>query len=47
MNPKALEEELNALEEVDEHIVARPDILRSLQKESTITNTDFRKTVVC
>jgi hypothetical protein len=31
VNPKALEEELNALEEVDEHIVARLDILRCLQ----------------
>ena len=31
MNPKALEEELNALEEVDEHIVARLDILCCLQ----------------
>jgi hypothetical protein len=31
MNPKALEEELNALKEVDEHIVARLDILRCLQ----------------
>ena len=27
MDPKSLEEELNALEEVDEHIVARPHIL--------------------
>ena len=27
MNPKAFEEELNTLEEVDEHIVARPHIL--------------------
>jgi hypothetical protein len=31
MNPKALEEELNALKEVDEHIVAGPYILRCLQ----------------
>ena len=31
MNPKALEEELNALKEIDEHIVARLDILRCLQ----------------
>ena len=31
MNSKALEEELNALEEVDEHIVTRPDIFRRLQ----------------
>jgi hypothetical protein len=31
VNPKALEEELNSLEEVDEHIVARLDILRCLQ----------------
>ena len=30
MNPKALEKELNALKEVDEHIVTRPDILRCL-----------------
>ena len=27
MNPKSLQEELNALKEVDEHIVARSDIL--------------------
>jgi hypothetical protein len=31
MNPKALEEELNALKEVDEHIVACLDVLRCLQ----------------
>ena len=31
MNPQALEEELNALEEVDEHIVARSDILCCLK----------------
>ena len=31
MNTKALEKELNALEEVDEHIVARLDIFRCLQ----------------
>jgi hypothetical protein len=31
MNTKALEEELNALKEVDEHIVARLDTLRRLQ----------------
>ena len=31
MDPKALEEELNALEEVDEHVVARLDIFRCLQ----------------
>ena len=31
MNPEALEEELNALEEVDKHIVARLDIFRCLQ----------------
>ena len=31
MNPKALEEELNVLKEVDKHIVARLDILRCLK----------------
>ena len=31
MNSKALEEELNALKEVDEHIVARLDIFRCLK----------------
>ena len=31
MNPKALEEELNALKEVDKYIMARLDILRCLQ----------------
>ena len=31
MNPKALKEELNAFKEVDEHTVARPDILRCLE----------------
>ncbi len=34
MNPKALEEELNALEEVDEDIVARPNIFCCLQNIS-------------
>ena len=31
MNPKALEEELDAMKEIDEHIVARLDVLRRLQ----------------
>ena len=31
MNPKALEEELNLLKEVDKHIVARLDILGCLK----------------
>jgi hypothetical protein len=44
MDPEALEEELNVLEEVDQHIMARPDILCCLQntalKGSTKRNTD-------
>jgi hypothetical protein len=31
VNPKTLEEEVNAFKEVDKHIVARLDILRCLQ----------------
>ena len=31
MNPKALEEELNALKEINKHIVARLDIFRCLK----------------
>jgi len=48
MYPKALEEELNAFKEVDERIMARPDILCRLQninisiKRADKMNTDER-----